>query len=140
MTELIKQLAHVCIFARDLAATEAFWSGALGLPVAFRFTRNGGPYGFYLTAGGRTNIEVFQKSETSFEERNQINHVCLEVHSLDAAIAALRDKGISITDKKLGVDETWQAWTADPNGVKIELFEYTEQSAQFRGGDRVANW
>lgn len=137
---LIKQVAHVCIFAHDLEATEAFWSGVLGMPVAFRFTRNEAPYGFYLTAGGRTNIEVFQKSETQFSDANQINHICLEVNSLDEAVTAIRAKGIAVTDKKLGVDDTWQAWTADPNGVKIELFEYTDKSAQFVGGDRVANW
>ena len=140
MTAIIRQLAHVCIFARDLGATEAFWSGVLGLPVTFRFTRNGAPYGFYLTAGGETNIEVFLKTESNFAETNQINHICLEVHSLDDAIAAIRARGVKITDKKLGVDDTWQAWTADPNGVKIELFEYTAKSAQFVGGDRVANW
>lgn len=136
----IKQVAHVCIFAHDLDATEAFWTNVLGMPIAFRFTRNGEPYGFYLDAGGRTNVEVFQKPESSFAESNQINHICLEVHSLDEAIASIRSKGVEITDKKFGVDDTWQAWTADPNGVKIELFEYTEESAQFVGGDRVANW
>ena len=56
MVAIVRQVAHVCIFAGDLEATEAFWSGVLGLPVAFRFTRNGAPYGFYLTAGGTTNI------------------------------------------------------------------------------------
>jgi lactoylglutathione lyase/glyoxylase I family protein len=137
---LIKQVAHVCIFARDLKATQDFWTDVLGMKIAFRFIRNGKPYGFYLDAGGRTNVEVFEKGETSFSDANQINHICLEVHSLDKAIAAIRSKGVSITDKKLGVDDTWQAWTADPNGVKIELFEYTPKSAQFAGGDRVANW
>jgi lactoylglutathione lyase/glyoxylase I family protein len=137
---LVKQLAHVCIFARDLDATEQFWTGVLGLPVAFRFTRNGAPYGFYLDAGGRTNVEVFLKPETRFSEADQVNHIALEVHSLDDAIAKIRARGVTVTDKKLGVDNTWQAWTADPNDVKIELFEYTPQSAQFVGGDRVANW
>ena len=137
---IVRQVAHVCIFARDLDATEAFWSEVLGLPVAFRFTRNGAPYGFYLTAGGTTNIEVFLKTAAAFAETDQINHICLEVHSLDDAIAAIRAQGVAITDKKLGVDDTWQAWTADPNGVKIELFEYTSRSAQFVGGDRAANW
>jgi glyoxylase I family protein len=137
---LIKQVAHVCIFAHDLAATEAFWTEVLGMKIAFRFTRNGAPYGFYLDAGGRTHVEVFEKPDTEFTDRNQINHICLEVHSLDQAVAAIRAKGVEITDKKLAVDDTWQAWTADPNGVKIELFEYTEKSAQFIGGDRAANW
>ena len=137
---LIKQVAHVCIFAHDLAASEAFWTGVMGMPIAFRFTRKGAPYGFYLDAGGRTNIEVFQKSESAFSDANQINHICLEVNSLDAAVAQIRAAGVTITDKKLAVDDTWQAWTADPNGVKIELFEYTDKSAQFVGGDRAANW
>lgn len=137
---LIKQVAHACIFAHDLAATEAFWTEVLGMPIAFRFTRNGAPYGFYLDAGGRTHVEVFEKPDSAFSDRNQINHICLEVHSLDDAVAAIRARGVEITDKKLAVDDTWQAWTADPNGVKIELFEYTDKSAQFVGGDRAANW
>ena len=51
-----------------------------------------------------------------------------------------RAQGVTITDKSFGCDDTWQAWTADPDGVKIELFEYTDKSAQFVGGDRVATW
>ena len=35
---------------------------------------------------------------------------------------------------------TWQAWTEDPNGVKVELFEYTPGSAQLVGGDREVDW
>ena len=137
---IVKQLAHVCIFARDLKATEAFWTGVLGMAIAFRFTRNGAPYGFYLDAGGRTNVEVFQKTESAFTDANQINHICLEVSDLDDAVEQIRAAGVKITDKKLGVDDTWQAWTADPNGVKIELFQYTPRRAQFVGGDRVGNW
>lgn len=137
---MIKQLAHVGIFARDLQATEAFWTGVLGLRKAFSFTRGGRAIGFCLDAGGRSNIEVFEKPGTSYSEDDQINHICLEVHSIDAAIGAIRAKGVAITDKKLAVDNSWQAWTFDPNGVKIELFEYTANSAQFVGGDRVVDW
>ncbi|MER8508395.1 VOC family protein [Mesorhizobium sp. M0894] len=71
---------------------------------------------------------------------NQINHFCLEVENIDAAIAHLRSKGVDVTSKKRGCDDTYQAWIRDPNGVKIELFEYTEKSAQFVGGDRIADW
>ena len=71
---------------------------------------------------------------------NQINHLCLEVESLDDAVAHVRGKGVDITDKKFACDDTWQAWVTDPNGVRIELFEYTDKSAQFVGGDRVADW
>lgn len=140
MTRIIKQLAHVCIFTDDLDSTEAFYRDVLGIPVKFRFVRNGKPHGFYLDVGGRTNIEVFEKPDTAFAESNAINHLCLEVEDMDEAIAHIRAQGVAITDKKFGIDDTYQSWTADPNGVKIELFEYTAKSAQFLGGDRNVNW
>jgi hypothetical protein len=51
---------------------------------------------------------------------------------MDDLIAHVRAHGIEITDKKRGVDGTWQAWLADPNGVKLEIFEYTAESLQFK--------
>lgn len=136
----VKQVAHVCIFARDLAETEAFYRDVLGIPVKFDFTRNDARFGFYLDAGGRTNVEVFLNPEASYAGSNQINHLCLEVASIEDAVAHIRGRDVEVSDPKFGVDDTWQAWVTDPNGVKIELFEYTDKSAQFLGGDRVANW
>ena len=135
----VRQLAHACILATDLAETEAFWRDVLGLPVKFRFIREGRPIGFYLDAGGRTNVEVFEKAEVPAASA-RIDHVCLEVEDIDAAVAHVRGLGVPITEKKFGIDDTWQAWVTDPNGVRIELFEYTAKSAQFVGGDRVADW
>ena len=140
MSKIIKQLAHMCIFTDDLAATEAFYRDVLGIEVKFRFIRDGKLHGFYLDVGNSTNIEVFEKAGTAFDESNAINHMCLEVHDMDAAIAHIRAQGAEITDKKFGIDDTYQSWTKDPNGVKIELFEYTPKSAQFLGGDRNVNW
>ena len=137
----VKQLAHVCIFARDLEATRRFYREVLGMEVAFNFLRDGSVFGFYLDAGGRSHVEVFQKDGTSFDEANQINHLCLEVDSIDAAIAHVEAQGVELMrPKKKGVDGTWQCWLRDPNGVKVELFEYTDESAQFTGGDRTADW
>ena len=139
---LIKQVAHTCIFAHDLAATEAFYRDVLGIPKAFDFRRGEDWIGFYLDLGARTFIEVFRKAESSFAETNQINHICLETEDLDGLLARVRGKGVEITDKKLGVDGTWQAWTKDPNGVKLEIFQYTGDSMQFKpaGGVCQVNW
>lgn len=139
---LIKQVAHTCIFARDLVATELFYNEVLGIPTAFTFQRGEVRIGYYLDLGGRSFIEVFHKAESSFADTNQINHICLETEDLDGLIAHVRFKGVTITDKKLGVDGTWQAWTADPNGVKLEIFQYTPDSLQFapRGAICQVNW
>ena len=139
---LIKQVAHTCIFAHDLAATEAFYRDVLGVEKAFDFRRGEDWIGFYLDMGGRTFIEVFRKAESSFAETDQINHICLETEDLDGLLAHVRATGTSITDKRLGVDGTWQAWTTDPNGVKLEIFQYTPDNMQFgaRGGVCQVNW
>lgn len=137
----VKQIAHVCIFAHDLDVTRDFYERVLGMSTQFNFTRDGEVFGFYLNAGGRSHVEVFHKDDTRFEESNQINHMCLEVDDLDAAIAHIEAEGVALVrPKKKACDDTYQCWLADPNGVKIELFEYTDKSAQFAGGDRVADW
>ena len=136
----VKQVAHVCIFANDIDETKAFYKNTLGLDPVFNFLRDGKIFGFYMDAGRRTHVEVFQKGEASFDETNQINHMCLEVENIDEAIAHIQSQNVDITKKKKACDDTYQAWIKDPNGVKIELFEYTDKSAQFIGGDRVADW
>lgn len=140
LKKIVKQIAHVCIFAKNLEETEAFYRDVLGIEKIFNFTRNGEVFGFYLDAGGDSHIEVFHKPEAHFSETDQVNHICLEVVDMDEAIAHVRSRGIAIRDKSIGCDDTWQSWMADPNGVKIELFQYTGKSAQFVGRDRVAHW
>lgn len=136
----LRQLAHVCIFTQDLDKTRAFYRDVLGADTQFNFLREGKIFGFYVNCNGRTAIEIFEKSATSYSENNQINHFCLEVEDIDDAIAHIRSKGIEITDKRLACDDTYQAWLRDPNDIRIELFEYTNKSAQLVGGDRIADW
>ena len=140
MTLRLKQLAHVCIFARDAEETRRFYEDVLGMRTVFNFTREGRIFGFYLDAGNRTFVEVFENAAAEYSGKNQMNHMCLEVEDLAEAVAHIRSQGIEPTPEKKACDDTWQAWIDDPNGVKIELFQYTEASAQFLGGDREADW
>ena len=136
----VKQLAHVCIFARDVEETRRFYEDVMGLETVFNFTRDGRIFGFYVKAGGRTFVEVFENPSASYSGSNQINHMCLEVDSMADAVAHIRGAGIEVSEPRKACDNTTQAWVDDPNGVKIELFEYSDQSAQFVGGDREADW
>jgi catechol 2,3-dioxygenase-like lactoylglutathione lyase family enzyme len=134
---MIKQLAHICIRSTDLARTEAFYVEGLGMERFFDFERRGELFGFYLKAGANTFIEVF-KGEPG--EPGNINHVALEVSDMDALLERLRAKGFSHTEKKLGADQSWQAWLEDPNGVRIELHEYTADSSQLTRRTCVVDW
>ncbi len=130
---MIKRLAHVCIGATDLDAAEVFYVDKLGMEKSFEFIRAGKRFGFYVKVGATTFIEIFADNGATNDERPKIKHFCLEVEDLDAVITRLSDRGIDVSAKKLGADNAWQAWITDPSGVRIELMQYNENSAQFTG-------
>lgn len=130
---MFTRLAHVCIGATDLAASERFYVEGLGMEKAFDFIRMGERFGFYVKAGETTFIEVFAESAAPNYERPIMKHFCLEVADIDQTIAALMARGVVVEPKKMGADNNWQAWLTDPSGVRIELMQYSENSTQFTG-------
>jgi glyoxylase I family protein len=134
---MIKQLAHVCIYSTDLDATTRFYCEGLELERGFEFVRNGDLFGYYINLGENTFIEVF-KGEPGTE--GNIKHIAIEVDDMDQIITRLREYGYEVGDKSLEADHSWQAWTTDPNGVKIEFHEYTDDSLQLTGGTCLVDW
>ncbi len=130
---MFTRLAHVCIGATDLIASERFYVEQLGMEKAFDFIRAGERIGFYVKAGETTFIEVFAQRDAPNFERPIIKHFCLEVADIDRAIADLTARGVAVEPKKMGADNNWQAWLTDPSGVRIELMQYSPTSTQFSG-------
>ena len=129
-------MAHTCLLVKDVDKTMDFYSRVLGLSVKFRFhdeDRNE-VKGAYFDAGNNTFIEFFKAGKERSGE-SPIAHICLEVDSIDSTIQDIRAAGWEISDKKMGADQSWQAWLSDPDGVEIELHEYTENSSQKTGSD-----
>jgi lactoylglutathione lyase/glyoxylase I family protein len=137
---MIKQLAHINIGSYDLEASENFYCKILGLEKIFEFIKNGELFGFYAGTGNTTFVEVFLEEERGETATTLLHHLCLEVEDLEAAITEIRSKGWEISDKKLGGDNSWQAWIRDPSGVLIELMQYTEKSSQFTGKPCDVDW
>jgi lactoylglutathione lyase/glyoxylase I family protein len=129
---MIVKIAHVCLYSSDLKKSEDFYCGVLGLEKCFDFVREGKVFGLYLKAGGDTFIEIFESQGKTGE--GAIAHICLETDDIDSLYNLLKESGREVTEKKLGSDKTWQIWTADPDGVKIEFHQYTPESMQFKGG------
>jgi glyoxylase I family protein len=65
MSIKVRQLAHVCIFARDVDETRRFYEDVIGLKTVFNFLREGRIFGFYLDAGDRTFVEVFENASAT---------------------------------------------------------------------------
>jgi catechol 2,3-dioxygenase-like lactoylglutathione lyase family enzyme len=134
---MIKQLAHVCIHTVDLEETARFYQEGLGLERGYEFIKDGDLFGFYIKLGRDTFIEVFKGDPG---DPGNINHVAIQVEEIDSVIDRLRRHGYEVGGKVLGGDRSWQAWTADPNGVRIEFQEYTPESMQLIGGTCVVDW
>ena len=60
-------------------------------------------------------------------------HFCLEVTGLDEYCKMLKDKGVPVSEISMGMDNSRQAWIADPDGNAIELMEYGPSSLQLAG-------
>jgi lactoylglutathione lyase/glyoxylase I family protein len=149
---MIKQLAHLCLKTSRLEQMTAFYRDQLGATVRFRYlNRAGEPVGCYFALGENTFIEVFDHADAHRRSNSpkplepleeprdpwlaRYNHFCLQVEELDAYVALIESRGVTVTGRKTGNDRSRQAWVKDPDGNLIELQEYTPQSRQFTGED-----
>ncbi len=127
---MIKGLAHVCLSAADLTAAERFYCSGLGFTKTFDFIRDNRVIGFYLEVSPGVYVEIFQRSEIDDKAKGPIQHFCLEVDDIEQVRLRLTENGYEATEKKLGADQSWQIWTTDPSGVRIEFHQYTDRSSQ----------
>lgn len=141
---MIRRLAHLCLFTRDLDRQVSFYRDTLGLGVKFRFAAaDGAIFGVYILVGDSTFIEIFDQKLAALQwggdtgplvAGNRYGHLCLEVSGLADLRAALQGRGVSVSEIRSGLDDSLQAWLADPDGNRIELMEYTNRSAQLAPG------
>jgi catechol 2,3-dioxygenase-like lactoylglutathione lyase family enzyme len=128
---MITGMAHACFTVSDLERSLQFYRDALGLEPAFDFVNEDGRrFGIYLYLGGRSFVELFEGQLGERAEGQSYRHICLEVDDIQSTVRTLRERGIEVSDPKLGRDQSWQAWIADPDGNRIELHDYTAESWQ----------
>jgi glyoxylase I family protein len=136
----MKRLAHICIFSSDLNRTLDFYRDILGLKKKFDFLKDGRLIGFYLEIDAHTFIEVFKSSTQSLNSEKQISHFCFEVSDIEAIRNDLVSRGVSVSEAKLGCDNSWQIWCKDPDGIEIEFHQYTSRSSQLTGQSCIVDW
>jgi catechol 2,3-dioxygenase-like lactoylglutathione lyase family enzyme len=130
----IKSVAHVCLKTRDLAGTASFYCDLLGLEKVFEFKKNGEVIGFYLQAANTTFLEVFRDENVEpADPRRTLHHFCFESDAIGPLRQRLLEHGFSAGDLILGADRALQFWVKDPNGIDIEIQQYTPESSQWSG-------
>jgi lactoylglutathione lyase len=88
---------------------------------------NGETWLVYLRITDSQFVELFPEGvgdRAPDKDAVAVNHICLEVESVDEAAASLRKLGIKLTtEPQLGLDGNRQAWFEDPDGNRIELMQ-----------------
>ena len=125
---MFRAIHHVAIIASDYAASKAFYTEVLGLPViaeAYRAERQSWKLDLRL---GNAQVELFSfpdpPKRVSRPEACGLRHLALAVDDLDAAVAHLTAHGVACEPGR--VDEyTGRRFTffADPDGLPLELYE-----------------
>jgi glyoxylase I family protein len=107
---------HVSINVRDASEALEFYTGVLGLTA--RTDRPDFPFGgAWLDIGG----EQLHLIESPVPD-DCGQHFALRVADIDAAVAALRQRGIEVSEPK-PVATSRQCFLRDPSGNLIELHE-----------------
>jgi lactoylglutathione lyase len=137
----ITGIGHVAIRVKDIDRTLDFYIGKLGFSEMMRLDRDGRLWLLYLRITDDQYLEVFPEAagdRASPAEANGLNHLCLTVNNIDAAVAELAKAGIPLrSPKKLGADGNMQAWIEDPDGNRIELMQMAPDSLQAKAIERV---
>ena len=126
---MITGIGHVAVTVKDMEASIRFYTEALGFQKAFelKHPETGDPWIVYLCASPGQFVELFYggtEDNPWHDDLIGVQHLCFETDDIHAAVRKIRNAGYPIdTDPKQGIDLNWQAWTKDPNGVRIELMQ-----------------
>ncbi|MGI3165904.1 SMU1112c/YaeR family gloxylase I-like metalloprotein [Pseudooceanicola sp. 200-1SW] len=120
---------HVAIIASDYARSKAFYTKVLGLAViaeTYRAARDSWKLDLALPGGGQIELFTFPGAppRPTRPEAQGLRHLCFATPDLDAAMAELQAKGVTV--EPVRVDEGTGArftFFADPDGLPLELYE-----------------
>ncbi len=144
----VKELGHIAFTCRDVKESEKFYTEVLGFSRSFALTYgDSGDKRFpperewivYMKVSDRLFLELFDAgaaSKSGVPDWNTFNyqHLALIVDDIFEAERELKSRGAPVdTAPELGIDNTWQMWSHDPDGNKIEFMQYTDKSYQLVG-------
>lgn len=122
----VKTLGHVVLKVTDLARSEAFYSGVLGMPVCARFDEQGMKMTFF-SLGDHHDLaiaEVSGEDAAGGENATGLHHVafCIgsSIDELIDAKAHLEKAGIS--PDPIDHEVTKSLYFDDPDGNNVELY------------------
>lgn len=120
------RLNHVGIYAKDYEESMRFYTKVLGLREAFTIKDNNGkPTLTYLQITRDTFLEV---APATGDRTPGLSHIGIWPENLNATVAGLRERGVTVADPRTGSTKTSITNVTDPNGIRLELLDFLPDS------------
>jgi catechol 2,3-dioxygenase-like lactoylglutathione lyase family enzyme len=123
---MIDGMNHFTITAEDRGKTLDFYCGLLGLQEGPR--PDLGFPGAWLYAGGpQAVLHVYWDRPMPSQRTGVIDHMAFSASDLRAVKARFDERGVKYDLRRQAQSGTWQLFSFDPNGARVELdFDATE--------------
>ena len=126
---------HVAISVANFDEALTFYTQKMGFREAFVIRDDKGqPRLAYVQANRNTFVEL---QPANANRPPGLNHYGLHVEDLKATVALLKQRGVTVEEPRAGQGDSSSANATDPNGVRIELFQFGSDSAQ---GKAIDSW
>lgn len=139
----VKRIEHVGVVVRDVEASRKLWEECLGIPLGGTEDFSDRPVRLALYPVGNSMVELIAGTTPDSKHARMVaagkgglNHICLEVESIDDALAELKAKGIPLLDEvpRMGHAGCRIAFI-DPSATENCLIELAELPAEGHAHD-----
>jgi catechol 2,3-dioxygenase len=121
----IDSLGHVVLKVSDLARSEAFYAGVLGLPVCARFDEQGMKMTFF-SLGNHHDLAIMEASgaRRSGDDVVGLHHVAFRIGSTLAELieAKAHLEAAGVTTTPIDHEVTQSLYFDDPDGNNVEVY------------------
>lgn len=116
---MIQGMNHFTVIAEDPAKTLDYYVGLIGLEEGPR--PDLGFAGAWLYAGGRAILHLYFDRPVPAQRAGVIDHMAFTAKDLKAVKARFDARGVKYDLRQQAGAGTWQLFSYDPNGAKVEL-------------------
>jgi catechol 2,3-dioxygenase-like lactoylglutathione lyase family enzyme len=116
---MIQGMNHFTVIAEDPAKTLDYYVGLIGLEEGPR--PDLGFAGAWLYAGGRAILHLYFDRAVPAQRAGVIDHMAFTAKDLKAVRARFDARGVKYDLRQQPGAGTWQLFSYDPNGAKVEL-------------------
>ena len=115
----ISGMNHFTVLSSDLEKSKTFYIRILGLKEGFRpaFSFPGA----WLYAGNQAILHIMTGKPMPTNAAGVIDHMAFSARDLKAVKARLDERGLKYDLRRQAESGTWQLFTFDPNGARVEL-------------------